>query len=828
MLAALNHPNIAAIYGLEKTAGLTALVMELVEGEDLSQHIARGALPLADALPIAKQIADALEAAHEHGIIHRDLKPQNIRITPDGTVKVLDFGLAKAMDPAGASGGEPLNSPTVTARATEMGMILGTAAYMAPEQARGKAVDRRADIWAFGVVLYEMLTGRRAFEGEDISITLANVLKDDVKWDALPADLPASIQRLLRRCLERDPKRRLSAIGDARLELDERTDPSDARRGDTASRVPSRTRERLIWAALVVIAVLTPLLMKWFAGAAAEPVVSRFELALPLKTLPLGWPDLSPDGRAIAVVVGGDDGIARISIRQLGAVTFQVLAGTEGASYPFWSPDSRSIGFFAGDTLKKIAIAGGPPQPLCPAARARGGTWGRTGVIVFSAVSAALTDGLEHLQQVAEAGGTPTVVTPLALPKLQLQRWPHFLPDGRHFLFFASARQTETDGVYVGSLDAAGATRLVAGFTEAKYSDGLLFFVRDSTLMAQPFDPARRVLGPAEAVPVASSIRPGGNEGNQGFSLSEAGLLVEVPEPAVPKYQLKWLDRSGRWLADLGAPTGQVNPRISPDGLRVLTASGDALWVTDAKSGRPQRLTFAEGRYLAPIWSRDATGVFFTKIAPGQGVYDLFRQPTAGGASQESLVADRVHHRPADVSPDGRYVLFGTFPTQSANDLWVLSLADRKPAPYVKNGVGARVSPDGRWAAYTASGSGGSEIYLESFPTPGANKFQITTGGGAWPVWSRDGRELFFKSGGKLMAVAVSTATGAPTIGQAVTLFPLPPQPNISANRLFGVIGGDAEYDVAPDGRFLFNVPVENQAPTAIVTLNWKAEPKKK
>ena len=819
ILAALNHPNIAAVYGLEESGGLTALVMELVDGEDLSQRLARGAISLEDVLPIARQIADALDAAHEQGIVHRDLKPANITLRTDGTVKVLDFGLAKAMDPAVTSPANAMNSPTITSPAllTSAGVILGTAAYMSPEQARGKTVDHRSDVWAFGCVLFELLTGTRAFGGDDVTDTIAAIITKEPDWARLAPDTPAAVRRLLRRCVEKNPKRRLSSMSDARLELDEPAETGTGPRDGTESRGSGRTRERLVWAALVVLAaVVVPLAVRRLAGPSPEPAVTRFEVPLTESTVAAGPPEVSPDGRTIAVVMRGDDAIPRIRIRTLDAASFLELPGTEGASFPFWSPDSRSIAFFANDTLKRILVSGGPPQTLCSAVRARGGTWGRAGILLFSA----LADHAERLQQVVEGGGTPAALTPLSLPKLTLQRWPHFLPDGRHFLFFASARQTETDGVYAASLGEAGGKRIVPGFTEARYSNGTLLFVRDTTLLAQPFDPVGQALGPPDPV-VISSVSNAGNEGGKAFSVSDGGVMIVVPLAAPLRSQLKWFDRSGRWIADLGLPGNHRGPRISPDGLRVVTSSavplvtnhGGALWTVDTKSGQPQRLTFADGDYLLPVWSRDATSVFFGLETGATGIHDLFSQPTNGSASQDALLPSREKENkfPQDVSPDGRSLLYLTQSTQSNAALWVMSLPERKPALYLTNAGSARLSPSGGWVAYSGDNSGHREIYLQSFPTP-AVKFHVSEGGGDAPVWSRDGRELFYVAGAKLMAVPVSTASGDPKIGQPTALFDLP---------------GQSDFDVSADGRFLFAVPVANQAPAAIVTLNWKAGLKK-
>ena len=503
-LAALNHPNISQVYGLEEHA----LVMELAEGDDLSALIGGNAMSLDDVLPIARQIADALEAAHEQGIVHRDLKPANIKVGANGGVKVLDFGLAKAMalETGSGSGATSAGSagaadrPTTMSPAiTRMGMIIGTAAYMSPEQARGKSVDRRADIWAFGAVLFEMLTGRSAFEGDDVSVTLANVIKTDPDWSALPENLPRRLHRLLHRCLEKDPRRRLSAMGDARFELEESDEPAYGS-GPTAP--TSRARERLAWASgMAAVAVLAAIFGLWLSGPAAESEVVRFEVTLPELALvdQRARPEISPDGRQIAVVAHGTDGLRRVWVKPSSSVEFEPLAGTEGASYPFWSPDSRSLAFFAGGELKRIAVTGGPAETLCVAIRARGGAWSSTGVILFSSSF----DNVENLQQVPESGGTPTQWLPsAALPTGSRVRWPHFLPDGRRFLFFGLTREQSSEGIYLGSLDDPAVSMLVGAFSEARYADGQLLFVRDNILVAQPFDDARGELGAGDPTPV--------------------------------------------------------------------------------------------------------------------------------------------------------------------------------------------------------------------------------------------------------------------------------------------------------------------------------------
>jgi Tol biopolymer transport system component len=810
VLASLNHPNIAAIYGIESSA----LVMELVDGEDLSTVIARGSMALADALPIAKQIADALEAAHEQGIVHRDLKPQNIKVRPDGTVKVLDFGLAKAMDPAAASSGSLANSPTMTSPAmTGMGMILGTAAYMSPEQAKGRLVDKRADIWAFGVVLYEMLCGRRAFEGDDVSDLLVAVLSKDVNLSALPATTPTSVVTLLQRCLARDPKRRLRDIGEARLQIDAVLGGGDDISASPAPAAPagSRRRAHFAWAAVVVLAaVLSPIVVKRFDGQ-APALLSRFDLPLPAKTSAFGWPEVSPDGRSIATVVAGDDGINRIWIRRIDSTTFEALAGTEGATYPFWSPNSQSIGFFADDILKQIALSGGPPVPICAAFRGRGGAWNASGTIVFSSKTS--VNEAEHLWQVAATGGSAVMLTALAIPGLALQRFPHFLPDGRHYLFFASERKPETDGVYVAALGETGARRIVPGFTEARYSDGTLFFVRETTLLAQTFDPATLTLGAAEPV-VLMPVAVGANEAGQAFSVSIAGVLVAVANEPAANFQLRWFDRQGQAAASVGAASARRGPRIAPDGKRVAVftdlprtaATGGSVGVVELGSGRYQRLTFVDAGFGAVAWSPDSSAVFFGMAEKARGISDLFRQPAASGTAIEPLLVDRSQKFPVDVSADGHLLAFLSAPTQSQRELRVLSLADRSASLFAQNVTSARLSPDGRWMAYTSIQSGRPDVFIQSFPTPGP-KIQVTERGGDAPVWSRNGRELFYVAAGKLVGVPMTFPSGTPVAGQPAVLFDVP---------------NSTDYDTAADGRFLFSVPVANHTPLAIVTLNWK------
>ena len=636
-LAALNHPNIAHIHGLEDNGGVRALVMELVEGEDLSQRVARGALPLDDALAIARQIAEALEAAHEQGIIHRDLKPANIKLRADGVVKVLDFGLAKALEPGSGigDGGSPnlANSPTITSPAMTMrGMILGTAAYMAPEQAKGKPVDKRADIWAFGCVLYEMLAGRRAFDGDDISTTLAAVLLKDPEWHALPASTPVALRRLLTRCLTKDPKARLRDIGEARVRIDELLGGAPDEAGAPVI-TPARSgwRRGVPWAAAGALALGSMLIGAVVARRSAGDVTSTavpvtFAIAPPENTS-FGGPAgggtgsatqvaVSPDGRNIAFVAGAQAAY-RIYLRPVSSLAARAIPGTEGGTFPFWSPDSRFVGFFADGKLKKVPIAGGPAVVLCDAPFGRGGSWSRDNVILLAPGEIANAKGREALWRVSSAGGVPAVVTRVDPANADTRhRWPHFLPDGRHFIytevFGAPGTGAKPSNIRIGSLEPGEAdVTLLQAESSAAYASGHVLFARDATLMALPFDPETRQ--PAGgAFPVAERVSQEGSR-YVGASVSENGTLVYGSDDSLAVTELTWRDRTGRALGSVGGPAPYFNLALSPEERRVAVAvstgvvveSGDHLdhrphpqraHAPDRRSGSQQHTGVVAGR----------------------------------------------------------------------------------------------------------------------------------------------------------------------------------------------------------------------------------------
>ena len=838
VLASLNHPNIAAIYGLEESAGVTALVMELVEGEDLSGHIARGAIPLDEALPIAKQIAEALEAAHEQGIIHRDLKPANIKVRSDGTVKVLDFGLAKAMDPAGGSSPNAMNSPTLSMHATQAGIILGTAAYMSPEQARGKAVDKRADIWAFGVVLYEMLAGRRAFEGEDISITLANVMKDDVAWEALPKDLPAPLVRLLRRCLEKDSKKRLRDIGEARLVLDDpAATPSSASSVGVAAAPPHVTaRWPLVIAVLTIVA--TGAVVLWSRAPAAPPVRAQFTISAPAKMLFMSGanrsgtvPAISPDGRLVAFTAADESGTRMLWVRAIDSLTAVPLAGTEGAGWPFWSPDSRMIAYSAKSKLMKIAASGGPAVAICdlnPNISARGGAWNRDNVIIFN-------NGPAPLYRVLSAGGVAAAMG-APTPVENGRQFPAFLPDQRHFVYSVLGSSAST--VWVGSLDSSETKQVVQADTGAVYDppSGLLLFGRQGTLLAQAFDPRTFALS-GDPFPIAEHLESANVPGVVAFSISETGVLAYGEGAAADAgLELAWVDRHGQKTGTVGPVANYRGIDLSPDGTRVAAhrhgGEGGDIWITDVANSATSRFTFNAAEHNAsPAWSPDGQRIAFASRRAGKsGVY-LKRADSTGDEVrlfENSMIAGGMAPQPHGWTVDGRSVLFGMLKgPETANDLWLASTAgDGKAAPLLNERFYERFgqfSPDGRWIVYQSNETGDSEIYVRPASATGG-KWAASTGGGSMPRWRADGRELFYTTVGKFMAVDVVADGTALRLGTPKQLF---------QTALSNQNHDDAfPYAVRKDGQaFLIQQPVATansviQSPI-VVMLNWRAGIKK-
>ncbi len=830
VLASLNHPNIASIYGVEESNGGRALVMELVEGATLAQRIEQGALPLDEALPIATQITEGLEYAHERSIIHRDLKPSNLKQTPDGQVKILDFGLAKALE-GEATELELQNSPTLSAAATRAGVLLGTAAYMSPEQARGKRVDRRADIWAFGCVLYEMLSGARAFCGETTSDILACVIRAEPDWSRLPGSVPPRIRELLRRCLQKDPRQRLQAIGEARVTIEDVL----AGAPDLAvSAAPSdghlKSRERIAWTvATALLAIAAALLGIGYFSRAPNPkqaIVSQ--LAPPKNTgfiltgLSAGPPVLSPDGNRLAFTARGADGKQFLWVRSLDETTEEPLAGTEGATFPFWSPDGRSLGFFASGKLNRIEASGGPPLALCDAVSGRGGTWGADGTILFSLLSGPIF-------RVPASGGRPQPVTKLPESLGQFShRWPQLLPDGRHFLFLGQDTSIGESTIYVGSLDGGEPKQLLRNGSNAVYAPpGYLLFARQGILLAQPFDTKKLQLA-GDAVPLAAHDAVDSTMSRGNFSVSENGILVYTTG-SLSQARLLWFDRAGRQLSETGTIDFYGFPRISPDGRRLAVSkvagtNSSSIWIFELDRGTSSRLTFSSGRNDLPAWSPDGKSIAFALTQDGKR--HIYQKPADGTGTATPIVVGEGGEILPSWSSDGRYLLFQTHSKQGTSpwEIWAQPLfGDHKPFPVVENpqflqGTPA-LSSDGKWLAYDSDESGRVEVYVTPF-LHGGGKWQVSSNGGNCPRWRADGQELLYMSlDNKLMSAEISEQASSVVVGKVQPLFQSNPAP----------AAPECMYDLSPDGKKFVIVTLATEQGTQPLTLavNWPALLKK-
>ena len=769
VLASLNHPNIGHIYGFEDSGPTHALVLELVEGPTLADRMAQGQIPLDEALPIARQIADALECAHEQNIVHRDLKPANIKVRPDGTVKVLDFGLAKALEGADAADGAhatqagsrhgAMNSPTLTAHGTQMGVIIGTAAYMAPEQARGRAIDRRADIWAFGVILFEMLSGKRAFEGEDISITLASVLKDEVKWSDLPDDLPPSVRRVLRRCLEKDPKRRLSAIADARLEFDDTADVAPVA-AQVATARPATWKTVLPWTIAGLMAAATIAILFLFAPWRQPPARAPIRVSadigvqgqLAVNVGPAAV--LSPDGQT-AVFVVQTAGRNMLYVRKLDQLQTTPLPGTEDAHLPFFSPDSQWIGFFAPGALKKVAASGGTPVRLCDAPNGRGGWWGTDGTIIFQPH----TRLGEALQRVPDAGGTPTAVAK-GLERGS-QRWPQILPGGKALLYSHNDATIgwDTGAVIAQPLPEGQPKVLMRGAFHGRYvNTGHLLYIRDGTLFSVPFD-AERLELQGEPSPVVHEVLSAVNTGGAQFSVSDSGTLLYVPGKSLGNdLPVTWLERSGKVSALREESAEWSNPAFSPDGQQLAMSIGfgpnSDIFLYEWGRKRLTQLTFGRGLDIAPVWTRDGARIAYGGDVGQHPITNLFWKRSDGTGDAQRLTESPNSQTPYAFDPTGRYLVYVERTQNMGGDIMVLPLAgDEKtgwkpgtPIPFLTtpaNETAPAISRDGRWIAYHSDESGTAEIYVRPFPT-GQGKWRISSNGGLNAVWSRAGDELFY------------------------------------------------------------------------------------
>jgi serine/threonine protein kinase/Tol biopolymer transport system component len=809
LLAALNHSNIATIFGLEDSKGTSYLVMELVPGETLAQRIKRdGAVPIEESLTIAKQIAEALEAAHEKSIIHRDLKPENVKLTPEGKVKVLDFGLAKAF--AGDTSTEDIgNSPTLSMAATMQGLILGTAAYMSPEQAKGKAVDKRTDVFAFGAVLYELLTGKQAFHGEDVGDILATVVKTDPDWNLLPEATPLAIRKLLRHCLQKDKRFRLRDAGDAQIEIQEAiAAPKDS----GATQAAPTSMSKLPWAVAAVLVVLLGV-TSWALWRSTRPVEQPLRPLVRLD-VDLG-PDvslgslygtdatISPDGSRIVYVSQG-----RLFIRRLDQPNATELAGTQGAYEPFFSPDGQWVAFFTTGKLQKISVEGGSAITLCDATNGTGGSWGEDGNII---AALSFTGGLSRIPS---AGGPPTPVTDLQSGEFA-HRWPQILPEGKAVLFTAGAAAVSFDGANIVVMSLADHRRktLVRGGTFGRYlPSGHLVYVNRGTLFAVPFNVERLEVHGTPA-PVLDQVGYNAAQGSAQLDFSQNGTLIyRTAGAAGGLLTVAWLDGAGKVEPLLAKPGVYALPSMSPDGQRlalgVRDGSGADIWVYDWQRDTMTRLTFTGTANAAPLWSPDGRYIAFRAVGEGMSVIR-----SDGSGKPQSLTQSKNFQGPWSFAPDGKRLAFFEVDSKTSGDLWTVPLESDnaglragKPEVFLQTPateLAPSFSPDGRWMAYVSDESGTFQVYVRAFPDKGG-KWQISNSGGGYPMWSRTGHDLFFETLDNHIMVAAYAVKGDSFVVE---------KPRVWSEKQLGgggMLNAAKNVDLAPDGkRIVALMPVE-------------------
>ncbi len=840
-ISGLNHPNICVLHDVGSQDGVDYLVMECVEGETLAKRLEKGPLPFEQVLKIGTQIAEALDKAHRNGIVHRDLKPGNVMLTATGA-KLLDFGLAKEASPVATAA--TLTAAVPTSPLTQQGTIVGTFQYMSPEQIEGIELDGRSDIFSLGAMLYEMLTGQKAFQGKSqLSVASAILEKEPAPVSTVKPTTPLALDHAIRRCLAKDPEDRWQAARDLALELNW-IGESGLQAGTPAvapGMAAKKRRGRILWLVFIVFALAGEMavvlfgVLKW--GRSPEQIQAvRTSILMPEKTrfAPVGVSGgpaaISPNGKLLVIPARAASGEELLWIRSLDSLTARPLQGTQEGSYPFWSPDSRFIGFFAEGQLKRVEASGGPVQPLCDAADGRGGTWNKEGVIIFTPSPGA------PLFRVDDSGSSPAAVTKLDQSQAETShRWPHFLPDGRHFLYFARGR---TSGIYVGSLQSQQRKLILPAEAQAIYSQagGHLVWWREGYLLAQPFNATRMELSDS-ATQVADHVLFSEVQSVAIFSLSQNGILVLQNGGTLNADQLSWLDRSGKPVGNV--PVEQANlahVRISPDGQKVALTVGDPvgfnkedIWLFDLARGVHTRFTFSQSARDA-VWSPDGSRLAYSSTTPtGTGLF----VKSATSASKEELLLDSAEmKRPWSWSGDGRFLAYMRHegqPVKDKFDIWILPLfGDRKPFPFLQSDYDTGTpsfSPNGRWIAYTSRESGSAEVYVASFPD-GATKLQVSNQGGFSPVWRRDGKELFYLSmGGQLMAVGIANEGSILRLATPESLFLM----GFSLSRGGTPLSQRQPFDVLPKGdRFAVTSYATLEAEPLTLVMNWDAKLKKK
>jgi serine/threonine protein kinase len=824
-ISSLQHPNICTLHDIGSESGTDFLVMEYLDGETLDKRLAKGPLPIAELISVGVSIADALDKAHKQGLVHRDLKPGNIMLTRGGT-KLLDFGLAKGVmglsDPAALT-----QSPTMSPL-TEAGTLVGTFQYMAPEQLEGEEADARSDIFAFGSVLYEMSTGRRAFEGKTQASLIAAVLdREPVPISQVQPLLPPALERVIRTCLAKDPEERFQSAHDIRLQLEWVRDAGSQAGVATPVAKRRKSRERLAWTLAGAVALVAVGLAFLLAQATEEaPVqVMRAEIMpdrdtfLSLDPSGPGPIRVSPDGSHLVWAASTVDGDQELWVRSLSETLARRLEGTRGATYPFWSPDSKSIGFFAERKLKRIDVSGGPAIAVTEILNAKGGTWNSDDVIVFTPAHNT------PLHKVSASGGDSEPITELSADRGEnSHRHPRFLPDGKHFLYYtrlgAVGIAGEGSGIWLSSLDGAEPRFIGHSDTQGEYASETLLFTRGETLLGQPFN-----LGSLETEGQPSTLVEAvatlGGAAVGAYSVSSNGVLAYQTGSGELTSELAWFDRRGVRLGSIGEPTIQGGVSLSPDEKSIVvtvsdneTAAGD-LWIYEIDRGIRSRFTLHDSEDVSPLWMPDGSEIIFT--SGREGNFNLYSKAVSGIGDAEQVLITNETKNPMSISPDGQFLVYSAVGIDTGMDLWVITLGDGSdPFPFANGEFfegQAEISPDGRWLAYTSDESDRFEIYVSPFPGPG-RKRQVSTGGGGNPRWRRDGAELFYlASGGKLMAASVNGSGNDFLVKSEVELFELPRQAAINT-----------DYDVTSDGeRFLFNVVSEDSFEPINLMINWTA-----